>query len=456
MQFFVKTFGCQMNEHDSEIIAGVMQSAGYNRVEDMTTADIIIVNTCCIRESAENKIWGFIGNLKNLKEHKPGLILAVVGCMTQQKTIGDMLKRQGRHLDIVLGTYQQHRLPEYVSRVLAGERQIVDISEDNRDFPDSLPTMRVNDLSAQVNIMYGCNNFCSYCIVPYVRGRERSRDFVAILAEVRELAAAGVREVMLLGQNVNSYGKDIRRELLKKQENKENPDINADINADAPDFAAVLQAVSEIEGIERIRYMSSHPRDFSADLVDVIAGLPKVRAYCHLPLQSGNDRVLRAMNRGYDTATYYAIVERMRRLVPDVVLTTDIIVGFPGETEEEFADTLEFVRKCRFDAAYTFLYSPRSGTPAAKMTGQIPELEKKSRLARLTEVQNAVSLEINQGYVGRRVEVLVEGPSKNNPELMSGRTPGNKIVIFRGEESMIGRTVAMEITGAKTWHLEAL
>ncbi len=450
MQFFVKTFGCQMNEHDSEIIAGVMQSAGYSRVEDMTAADIIIVNTCCIRESAENKIWGFIGNLKNLKEHKPGLILAVVGCMTQQKTIGDMLKRQGRHLDIVLGTYQQHRLPEYVSRVLAGERQIVDISEDNRDFPDSLPTMRVNNLSAQVNIMYGCNNFCSYCIVPYVRGRERSRDFAAILAEVRELAAAGVREVMLLGQNVNSYGKDIRREMQKEFTEAGAAEVAV------PDFAAVLQAVSEIEGIERVRYMSSHPRDFSWNLVDVIADLPKVRAYCHLPLQSGNDRVLRAMNRGYDTATYYAIVERMRRQVPDVVLTTDIIVGFPGETEEEFADTLEFMRKCRFDAAYTFLYSPRSGTPAAKMAGQIPEWEKKSRLARLTEVQNAISLEINQGYVGRRVDVLVEGPSKNNPELMSGRTLGNKIVIFRGEESMIGSTVSLEITGAKTWHLEAL
>lgn len=441
MKFFVKTFGCQMNEHDSEIIAGVMASAGYQQAEDIGGADIVIVNTCCIRESAENKIWGFIGNLKNLKDHKPGMILAVVGCMMQQNTISEMLHRRGRHLDIVLGTYQQHRLPEYVSRILAGEKQIVDISEDNRDFPDSLPTMRVNDLSAQVNIMYGCNNFCSYCIVPYVRGRERSRDFGAILAEVRELAAAGVREVMLLGQNVNSYGKDLRR---------------ATPDADVPDFAAVLRAVSEIEGIERIRYMSSHPRDFSAELADVIATLPKVRAYCHLPLQSGSDRVLRAMNRGYDTAAYYAILERIRRHTPDVVITTDLIVGFPGETGEEFAETLDFVAKCRFDAAYTFLYSPRSGTPAARMDGQIAEREKKERLARLTAVQNAVSLDINRGYTGRTVDVLVEGPSKNNPDLMTGRTPGNKIVICRGDMGMVGQTVPLTITEAKTWHLEAL
>ena len=441
MRFFIKTFGCQMNEHDSEIIAGVMASAGYQQAGDMDAADIIIVNTCCIRESAENKIWGFIGNLKNCKYKKPGMILAVVGCMMQQKTIGDMLNRRGRHLDIVLGTYQQHRLPEYVSRILAGEKQIIDISEDNRDFPDTLPAVRQNNLAAQVNIMYGCNNFCSYCIVPYVRGRERSRDFAAILAEVRSLAASGVKEIMLLGQNVNSYGKDLRRAM---------PD------ADVPDFAAVLQAVSEVEGIERIRYMSSHPRDFSLQLADAIAGLPKVRAYCHLPLQSGSDRVLQAMNRGYDTDTYYRILERIRSHTPDAVITTDLIVGFPGETEEEFAQTLAFVEKCRFDAAYTFIYSPRSGTPAAKMSGQVAESVKKERLMRLTEVQNRISLEINRSYIGRKVQVLVEGPSKNNAELMTGRTPGNKIVIFPGDTSQIGRIVELEITDAKTWHLEAL
>ncbi len=441
MKFFIKTFGCQMNEHDSEIIAGVMQSAGYLPAEDMAGADIIIVNTCCIRESAENKIWGFIGNLKNCKYQRPGMILAVVGCMMQQSSIGDMLQQRGRHLDIVLGTYQQHRLPEYVSRILAGEKRIIDISEDNRDFPDSLPTVRRNNLAAQVNIMYGCNNFCSYCIVPYVRGRERSRDFNAILDEVRSLAAGGVREVMLLGQNVNSYGKDLRRAM---------PD------AAVPDFAAVLRAVSEVEGIERIRYMSSHPRDFSLELADVIAGLPKVRAYCHLPLQSGSDRILHAMNRGYDTDSYYKILERIRRHTPDVVITTDLIVGFPGETDEEFAETLAFVEKCRFDAAYTFLYSPRSGTPAARMSGQISEAEKKSRLMRLTEVQNRISLEINQAYIGRTAEVLVEGPSKNNAELLTGRTAGNKIVIFRGDTDMIGQLVRLTVTGAKTWHLEAL
>lgn len=440
MKFYIKTFGCQMNEHDSEIIAGVLSDCGYEQCDEADCADIIVVNTCCIRESAENKIWGYIGNLKNMKYKNSGVIIAVLGCMTQQTGLEEKLRRMGRHLDIVLGTYRQHRLPEYISRVIAGEGQIVDISEDNRDFPDTLPSCRREGVTAQVNINYGCNNFCSYCIVPYVRGRERSRDFAAIIDEVRDIAARGIKEVMLLGQNVNSYGKDWHKA--------------GDDNA--PDFAAVLRAVNEVEGIERIRYMSSHPRDFSPELVDVIAELPKVNAYYHLPLQSGCDKTLKAMNRGYDTAHYTKILDRIRERTPLAAVTTDLIVGFPGETEEDFAETLKFIERCRFDAAYTFIYSPRSGTVAAAMPDQVPLNVKKERLQRLTDLQNRISLEKNLEYVGRRVRVLVEGVSKNNPDFYTGRTDSNKIVIFKAMPDKLNEMVEMEITAAKTWHLEAL
>lgn len=445
MKFYIKTFGCQMNEHDSELIAGVLAAAGYQQCAELPEADIIVVNTCCIRESAENKIWGYIGNLKNAKYKKPGVIIAVLGCMTQQNDLDEQLRRMGRHLDIVLGTYQQHRLPEYISRVLAGEGQIVDVSEDNRDFPEVLPSCRKAGVTAQVNISYGCNNFCSYCIVPYVRGRERSRDLAAILDEVRQAAADGAKEIMLLGQNVNSYGKDLAKAASM-----------AGQNIATPDFAAVLQAVSGVEGIERIRYMSSHPRDFSPELVDIIAGMPKVNGYYHLPLQSGCDKTLKAMNRGYDTARYREIIERIRLKTPQAAVTTDLIVGFPGETEEDFQQTLTFVEECRFDAAYTFLYSPRSGTVAAKMQGQIPLAQKKERLQRLTELQNRISLEKNLAYIGKNVRILVEGPSKNNPDCYTGRTDSNKIVIFKGTPDMQNQLIELKITAAKTWHLEAL
>ncbi len=440
MQFYIKTFGCQMNEHDSEIIAGILESAGYQAASDLDEADVIVVNTCCIRESAENKIWGYIGNLKACKYKKPGVILAAVGCMMQQNTIDELLHRQGKHLDIILGTYQQHRLPEYIARILAGEKQIVDISEDNHDFPDALPSRRVSRFAAQVNIIYGCNNFCSYCIVPYVRGRERSRDFSAIMAELQSLASDGVKEVMLLGQNVNSYGKDWRRQ--------------GDLHA--PDFAAVLQAASQVAGIERIRYMSSHPRDFSAELVDKISELPKVRDYYHLPLQSGCDKILKAMNRGYNTGDYMSILDKIRQKTPGAAITTDLIVGFPGETEEDFQQTLDYVARCRFDAAYTFIYSPRSGTPAVSLAEQVPLAVKKERLQRLTVLQNQISLELNQAYIGRKVAVLVEGLSKNNADFYTGRTASNKIVIFRGRPEQVGTIIDLTVSGAKTWHLESL
>ena len=433
MKFYIKTFGCQMNEHDSEIIAGLLLKDGYEETSVIDNADIIIANTCCIRESAENKIWGFIGNIKNYKYKNPNVILAVLGCMTQQKSIQDTINKMGRHIDIVLGTYQQHRLPEYISRVLAGSGQIIDISQDNNDFPDILPVCRTDKYRAQVNIIYGCNNFCSYCIVPYVRGRERSRDFNAIVNEVKDLAADGCKEITLLGQNVNSYGKD-------RQDNDWS-------------FAKLLVELDKIDGIERIRYMSSHPRDFSLDLVDTIATLPKVCSHFHLPLQSGCDKTLKAMNRGYDTAKYKAIIDRIRAKVPNAAVTTDIIVGFPGETEGDFQKSLDFVKECKFDSAFTFLYSKRSGTVAAKNPDQVSEAVKKERLQRLLDVQNANSLQINNDLVNKIIKVLVEGVSKTSAGTYTGRSAGNKVVVFPGGPELVGKIVDVKIDEAKTWHL---
>ena len=417
-----------------KIIAGLMQTSGYEQTDEMADADIIIANTCCIRESAENKIWGFIGNIKYYKDKNPNVILAVLGCMTQQESIHDTLRRRGRHIDIVLGTYQQHRLPEYITKVLAGQGRIIDISQDNTDFPDVLPVARTDKYRAQVNIIYGCNNFCSYCIVPYVRGRERSRDFNAIIDEVKALAADGCKEITLLGQNVNSYGKDMKGNDL--------------------DFAKLLIALNDIDGIERIRYMSSHPRDFSLDLVDTIATLPKVCSHFHLPLQSGCDKTLKAMNRGYNTAKYKQIIERIQEKVPKAAITTDIIVGFPGETDEDFAESLDFIRECRFDAAFTFLYSRRTGTVAAKSEEQIPEEIKKARLQRLLEVQNINSLQINNDLLNKIIKVLVEGVSKTSAQAYTGRSAGNKVVVFDGTPDMVGKIVDVRIDEAKTWHLE--
>ena len=422
-----------MNEHDSEIIAGLLDNCGYEKTEVMAAADIIIANTCCIRESAENKIWGFIGNIKYYKYQNPHVILAVCGCMSQQDNVIEQMKKRGKHVDIVLGTYQQHRLPEYISAIIAGSKQIIDVSQDNADFPDRLPVTRINPYQAQVNIIYGCNNFCSYCIVPYVRGRERSRAVSAILEEVQQLAADGYKEITLLGQNVNSYGKDIADETIN--------------------FATLLQKIHEIDGIERIRYMSSHPRDFSLALVDVIAALPKVCPHFHLPLQAGCDKILRAMNRGYDTATYYQLIEYIKYKIPDVAITTDVIVGFPGETDADFATGLNFIEQCQFDSAYTFLYSRRSGTPAAEKQEQVAEATKKARLQQLLAVQNAISLQINHRLIGKKIKVLVEGVSKTSTNAYCGRSDTNKVVIFPGEESMVGKIVSVLITEAKTWNL---
>jgi tRNA-2-methylthio-N6-dimethylallyladenosine synthase len=431
--FYIKTFGCQMNEHDSEIIAGLLVSAGYEPTQEIELADLIVVNTCCVRESAENRIWGFVGNLHQYKKQKPELIIALVGCMMQQKAVQELLPRYGRHVDIVLGTYQQHRLPEYITKIQAGEKRIIDISQDNSDFPDELPVLQTNKITAQINIIYGCNNFCSYCIVPYVRGRERSRDQAAILAEIKQVAELGYKEILLLGQNVNSYGKDLP--------------------GGQPDFAELLRNAAAISGISRIRYMSSHPRDFSLELVDTIAQLPNVCHHFHLPLQNGSDKILKLMNRGYTRSQYKKLLDYIREKFDDATITTDIIVGFPGETEADFVDSLAFIESCSFDAAYTFLYSKRSGTPAAESPDQVPEQVKKERLNRLLAVQNRISKSHNDKLVGQVLPVLIEGASKTSSDMLSGRTDGNKIVVLAGDTSLSGKIVPVRITAAQTWNL---
>ncbi len=431
MKFFIQTFGCQMNEHDSQLLAGILIQAGYEAASSEAAADIVVVNTCSIRQSAENKALGYIGNLKHDKE-KRGAIIALCGCMAQREGVASEIFRRSPQVDIVLGTYHLHHLPQYIAEVMAGARHIVDTGGSTEELPVSLPVQRDDKVKAQVNIIHGCNNFCTYCIVPYVRGREKSRPAQVIVDEVKALAAEGYKEVMLLGQNVNSYGTD------------------SDVGAD---FAGLLTLVHQVEGIERIRYMTSHPKDFTKTLVDTIAALPKVCRHFHLPIQSGCDRTLQAMNRRYQTADYYEILSYMREKFPTASFTTDLMVGFPGETEEDFAETLAFITKCRFDVAYTFLYSPRSGTPAAKMPDQVPSAVKKDRLLRLMELQDPISLAINQALVGKVEQILVEGLSKNNDQVYSGRTEGNKLVSFAGTQDMVGKILPVKITDAKTWSL---
>ncbi|MDD4571401.1 MAG: tRNA (N6-isopentenyl adenosine(37)-C2)-methylthiotransferase MiaB [Clostridia bacterium] len=432
MKYFIKTFGCQMNEHDSEIIAGLLEADGYKLAENLEDAQIIITNTCCVRESAENHIWGFLGSLKRLKTANPNIVLAVCGCMAQQDNMAEKIRAKAKHMDIIIGTFQQHRLPEYIAEVIGGNTPIIDVMGANEDLPNTLPVARQGKNKAQINIIYGCNNYCSYCIVPYVRGPERSRPPEAIIAEVEDLAEAGYKEIMLLGQNVNSYGKDL-------------PGVM--------DFAGLLVCLNQIKGIERIRYMTSHPRDFDRKLVDVIKDRPKICPHFHLPIQSGSDKILTLMNRGYDTAFYYDLLQYIKTEMPHASITTDLIVGFPGETEKDFAEGLSFIEKCRFDVAYTFLYSKRSGTPAATMENQVEMAERKLRLQRLMDIQNPISLQINKNLIGKNLKVLVEGVSKTSSDTYTGRTDTNKVVIFNGREDLVGSIVDVQITQAKTWHL---
>ena len=429
---FIGVYGCQMNISDAERMEGQLATLGYERTEDMARADLILLNTCCVRETAEDKVYGKIGEIKHIKRMNPALIFGITGCMAQKE--GEALIRRAPHIDFVLGTNKVHELKATVRRLESARRgPVVDVLLGDAPLPENVPIERTGRLSAWVPIMYGCNNFCTYCIVPYVRGREHSRRPEDVVREVEEAAAQGFKEITLLGQNVNSYGKDHK----------------------LASFAELLLMVDAVKGVERVRYMTSHPKDLSDAVIDAVRQGRHICPHFHLPVQHGSDRILRAMNRVYRKDAYRSLVERIRSAVPDASLTTDLIVGFPSETEEDFGELLDFLREIRYDAAYTFLYSKRSGTPAATMEAQVEDSVKKERLHRLMEVQNEISLEKNVALKGTVQEVLAEGTSRTDEDVWTGRTGTNKIVLWRkkGHETE-GDIVRVRITQPQTWVLK--
>jgi len=435
LKYHVMTFGCQMNEHDSERLAGMLEALGYEPVDDPGQADVVVLNTCAVRESAATRVYGRLGELKRLKETRPGMVIGVCGCLAQSEGEAGTLRRRAPHVDLIFGPHNLAEFPDLLREVIEERRPVVAIRDEPEDDPGGLPRKLGDDLKAWVTITHGCDNYCSYCIVPYVRGREWSRKPEAIIAEIEDLVEKGCREVTLLGQNVNSYGRDFGEP------------------AGGAGFARLLQRIDRIEGLWRIRYMTSHPRDFGPAVIEAIASAKKVCEHVHLPVQSGSDRVLERMNRGYTRAHYQQLVASIRRAIPGVALTTDIIVGFPGETEDDFRQTLDLVREVRFDAAFTFVYSARRGTPAATFLDQIPDGIKKERIARLIELQNGITRAENEKEVGREVEVLVEGASQKNPGYAEGRTRTNKLVLFPGDQGGRGKLVNVRVRRAGTWAL---
>lgn len=428
----VTTFGCQMNARDSEKLTGVLECAGYS-MTDSEEADLVIYNTCTVRDNANQRVYGRLGFLNSLKKKNPQMKIALCGCMMQEEAVIEKIKKSYRFVDLIFGTHNIFRFAELLCTMFESGRPVIDIWQSTEQIVEDLPVERKYPFKSGINIMFGCNNFCSYCIVPYVRGRERSRSPEDILKEIKTLAADGVVEVMLLGQNVNSYGKNL-----------ENP----------VSFADLLREVEKIEGIERIRFMTSHPKDLSDKLIQAFVDCDKLCKNIHLPVQSGSSRILKAMNRRYDKEQYLALVEKLKAAVPDITMSTDIIVGFPGETEEDFAETLDLVRRVRYDSAFTFLYSIRKGTPAEKYEDQIPEEIKHERFNRLVDLVNSISAEKNAAYVGTVQKVLVEGPAKSGSKTFAGRTDGFKLVNFRGEPQMTGKIVEVKITKSNTFSLE--
>lgn len=431
--YYIATFGCQMNEHDSEKLAGMLNEMGYAEGTKMEESDLIIYNTCCVRENAELKVYGHLGPMKHLKKANPDLVIAICGCMMQQPEVVEHIRKVYRHVDLIFGTHNLYKFPELLYNSLSSKQTVVEIMDSIGLIAEDVPVERKDGVKAWVTVMYGCNNFCSYCIVPYVRGRERSRGLDKIVEEVKMLGQQGIKEITLLGQNVNSYGKDLGSEIT---------------------FAKLLNELNKVDGIERIRFMTSHPKDLSDELIYAMRDLSKMCEHLHLPFQAGSTRILKEMNRKYTKEDYLNLTEKVKQNIPGISLTTDIIVGFPGETEEDFQDTLDVLEKVRFDQAYTFLYSKRTGTPAAKSLEQISEELKKERFQRLLGVQNRISKEINDNFLNKKVEVLVEGKSKNNDKIYTGRTRENKIVNFEGNDQLIGKLVTVRIDTVKTWSLE--
>lgn len=427
-----ETYGCQQNENDTERIRGMLAEMGYDFCDDSKIADVVIYNTCAVRENAEQKVFGRIGILKHIKESRPEMVIGLCGCMVQQEHIAEKIKKVHEHVDLVFGTHALYRFPELLYKTLTQKKTVVDIENSDGAIAEDIPIKHEDKSKAWVSIMYGCNNFCTYCIVPYVRGRERSRTPENILSEIKALVADGCSEVCLLGQNVNSYGKDLEEKI---------------------DFADLMRMVNDIDGIKRIRFMTSHPKDISDKLIDAMAECDKVCHQLHLPFQAGSDEVLKRMNRNYTKEQYLAKIEKVKAKIPDIALSTDVIVGFPTETNEDFEHTLDVLRKVQFDNIFSFIYSRREGTPAAKLDFVLTDEQIHNNFNRLLEVQNEISKAKNDEYVGRIVEVLVDGTSKNDEQTLSGRTDSSKIVNFKGDASLKGQYVNVEITESHTWSL---
>lgn len=431
-KFYIRTYGCQMNEHDTEVMAGIFRELGYEATTEVEDADVILLNTCAIRENAENKVFGELGHLKYLKTEKPDLLLGVCGCMSQEESVVNKILTMYQHVDIIFGTHNIHRLPYILKEAYMAKETVVEVWSKEGDIIENLPKVRQGKIKAWVNIMYGCDKFCTYCIVPYTRGKERSRLPEDIIQEVRQLAAQGYKEVTLLGQNVNAYGKDFKDQNYR--------------------LAHLMDEIRQI-GIPRIRFTTSHPRDFDDHLIEVLAKGGNLVEHIHLPVQSGSNEILKMMARKYTREQYLELVRKIKAAIPNVALTTDIIVGYPNETDEQFEETLSLYREVGFESAFTFIYSPREGTPAAKMKDNVPLEVKKERLYRLNELVNELSAKAMKQYEGKVVEVLVEGESKNNPDVLAGYTRRNKLVNFVGPKSAIGKLVKVKITEAKTWSL---
>ena len=428
---FVETYGCQQNSSDSEKIKGMLYDMGYDFCDKASEADFILYNTCAVRENAELRVFGNLGALKNIKRKREDVIIAVCGCMMQQEHIANKIKSKYKHVDLVFGTHALYRFPQLLYNVLDGKREFDIKNEDGSVFED-ISYKRDDIPLAKIPIMYGCNNFCTYCIVPYVRGRERSRSAERILDEVRDVAKMGYKEVMLLGQNVNSYGNDL---------------------TDGLTFTQLLREVCKVDGIERVRFMTSHPKDISDELITAMAEEEKICNQLHLPVQSGSDRILKLMNRKYTSGQYLDIIKKVKTAIPDIVLTTDIIVGFPGETNEDFERTIDILKEVEYDTIFSFIYSKRVGTPAAEMEDCLTQEEKHKNFDRMLEVQNEISARKNKEYEGTVQKILVEGVSKNNENTLTGRTEGGKVVNFAGDMSLLGQMVNVKITKAQTWSL---
>ena len=432
-RYFVKTYGCQMNEHDSEMISAILEDMGYTKANDYNDADLIILNTCAIRENAHNKTFGMLGRIKHLKQTKKDLLVGLAGCMSQEESVVDEIISKYKWMDFVFGTHNIHKLPEILKEHMRTKKLEVNVWSNEGNVIEGIPSKRDSKYKAWVNIMYGCDKFCTYCIVPYTRGKQRSRLPLDIIEEVKKLKQEGYKEVTLLGQNVNAYGKDFK-DMDYKMEN-------------------LLEDVAKT-GIDRVRFVTSHPWDFTDSMIDVIAKYDNICNYIHLPVQSGSSRILKLMGRRYTKESYIELYNKIRNKVKNCSITTDIIVGFPGETKEDFEETLSLARECKFDSAFTFIYSPREGTPAAKMKDDVSLEEKEQRLHELNDVINKYALEANEKLVGKVVPVLIEGESQKDNSLVAGYTDTMKLVNVKADKSSIGKIINVKITDAKTWSLD--